>query len=220
MKATTFPVVGIGASAGGLEALERLFRNLPPNLGAAFVLILHRPYNKKSLLLGLLQKFTKMEVFEIRHGMEIQVNCVYFSPPRQNVSLYKGGIFSFPDPLLTPWNSMGIDFFFRTLAETQRENAIGVLLSGGGTDGTLGVKAIREAGGETVVQDPCISKYPEMARNAIKSGFVNTSIPVEELSGVTLVIFEQVASKEPGTSGKNKGRKKKRPSKEPSNRVN
>ena len=134
---TSFPIVGIGASAGGLEAYQELIRNLSAEQGMAFVFIMHLAPGHKSLLTELLARLTKMPVREIKNGMPIEVNHVYVKPPGANISIASGKL-KLNKMKDTGFKRMPIDWFFRSLAEEQGNRAIGVILSGTATDGRWG----------------------------------------------------------------------------------
>jgi two-component system CheB/CheR fusion protein len=175
-----FPVVGIGASAGGLEALETFFSHMPPDSGMAFVVVQHLAPRHKSILGEILKKDTQMTVQEIRDGMRIEPNQVYLNPPDKDVSLFNG-TFHLTDPSKTTRVRMPIDFCFRSLAEDQREKAVCIILSGTGSDGTLGLEEVKAAGGLTLAQAEAQAKYPFMPRSAIGSGQVDYVLPVEKM---------------------------------------
>ncbi|MEK6728496.1 MAG: CheR family methyltransferase, partial [Planctomycetota bacterium] len=179
-KITPFYIVGMGGSAGGLEAFGQFFTNMPTDSGMAFVLVSHLDPTQKGMMPELLQRFTRMQVFQVKDGMEVCPNCVYVIPPNRDMSILHGTLqlleTSAPRGLRLP-----IDFFFRHLAEDQEERAVGVILSGMGTDGTLGIKAIREKLGMVMVEDPASAKFDGMPRSAIDTGIVDYIGPVKEL---------------------------------------
>jgi two-component system, chemotaxis family, CheB/CheR fusion protein len=175
-----FPVVGIGASAGGLEALETFFSHMLPASGMAFVVIQHLAPRHKSILGEILKKDTPMIVQEIRDGMKIEPNQVYLNPPDKDVALFKG-TFYLTDPSEITRVRMPIDFFFRSLAEDQREKAVCIILSGTGSDGTLGLEEVKASGGLTLSQVEEQAKYPFMPRSAIGTGQVDYILPVEKM---------------------------------------
>ena len=148
---STFPIVGIGASAGGLEALEIFLANVPENSGMAFVIVQHLDPTHKGIMVELLQRGTSMKVFQIKDRMRVEANCVYVIPPNKDLSILHGVLNLFA-PLAPRGLRLPIDFFFRAMAEDQQENSIGVILSGMGTVGTLGLRAIKEKGGSVFVQ--------------------------------------------------------------------
>jgi two-component system CheB/CheR fusion protein len=172
-------VVGIGASAGGLEALEQFFRNVPPDSGMAFVVIQHLSPDYKSLMVELLSKHTKMKVVRVEDGMVVEPNTVYLIPPKKNMTIFHGKLF------LTNQNykmglNLPIDIFFRSLADDMAEKAIAIILSGTGSDGTLGVRAIKGAGGMVMVQDES-AKFDGMPKSAIATGLVDYILPPEKM---------------------------------------
>ncbi|MCX5723223.1 MAG: chemotaxis protein CheB [Nitrospirae bacterium] len=139
-------VVGIGASAGGLEAMEEVFRHLPPTSGMAFVVVSHQHAGHVSLLPSLLSKCTAMPVLEARDGMEVEPNRVYLAPGGTNVAILHG-ILHLMEPDVQERVPLPIDYFFRSLAEDQKQRAVGIVLSGTGSDGTVGLRAeLDEAG--------------------------------------------------------------------------
>lgn len=174
---TPFPVVGIGASAGGLQALQRLFAHSPADSGMAFVVILHLSLTHESLAASLLQHSTTMKVVQVTEAMTIVPNQVYVIPPTQDLSMVDGTI-----QLHERGDSRAlhapIDLFFRSLAETHGHFAAAVVLSGSGSDGASGSERIKECGGVVVVQLPEEAEYPSMPRSAIATGLVDYILPV------------------------------------------
>lgn len=175
-----FPIIGIGASAGGLEAFEQFFRHVPPKSGMAYILVSHLDPGHASMLTEILQRATKMPVVEADDQMKVKPDHVYVIPPNREMSIFHGALqLSIPE---TPRGQrMPIDLFLRSLAEEQGENTIGVILSGTGTDGTLGLRAILGAGGVSFVQDPSTAKYDGMPANAVQSGLTTYVLPVEKM---------------------------------------
>ncbi len=171
-KEDNFPIVGIGASAGGLEAFEAFFRHMPPDNGMAFVLVQHLDPDHESILVDLLKRATQMTVLQVQDGMRVQPNHIYVIPPNRDMALLNGTL-----QLLIPAEPRGhrmpIDFLFRSLAEDQAAGAIGIVLSGTGTDGTLGLRMIRGEGGMSMVQDPATAKYNGMPQSAINTGLID-----------------------------------------------
>ncbi|MGK0405560.1 MAG: chemotaxis methyl-accepting protein methylase [Oleispira sp.] len=172
-------IVGIGASAGGLEALEGFFSHMPAPSHLAFVVIQHDP-TQKGILAELLQRITLMTVKEASHNMKVEANCVYVIPPNKDMSILHGSLFLF-EPLAGPGFRLPIDFFFRSLASDQQERAIGVILSGMGSDGTIGFRAIKKNAGLTLIQSPELAKFDSMPRSAINAELVEIEAPAEEL---------------------------------------
>jgi two-component system CheB/CheR fusion protein len=165
-------VVGIGASAGGLEALEQFFKNVPENSGLAFVVIQHLDPTHKAMLPHLLQRVTTMKVIQADNRMEVLPDHVYVIPPNKDLSILHTELYLL-DPVAPRGLRLPIDFFLRTLAKDKRECAIGVILSGMGSDGTFGLRAIKEKVGLTVVQDPESAKFDGMPLSAIDAGLAD-----------------------------------------------
>ena len=174
-------VVGVGASAGGLEAFEQLLRSLPNDTGLAFVLVQHLAPKHESMLSELLAKATPMPVVEVTQGMRVQGNHVYVIPPNADMSISDSVLHLSP---LSPDRGlrMPIDSFFRSLADTHQSRSIGVILSGTASDGTLGLQAIKALGGVTFAQDEQSAKYSAMPRSAIAAGNVDFVLPPEAIA--------------------------------------
>jgi two-component system CheB/CheR fusion protein len=181
-KNLAFPIIGIGASAGGLEALELFLRHVPGKCGMAFVIVQHLDPTHKGIMPELLQRATPMEVFQVRDRMKIQPNCVYVIPPNKDMSILHGLLHLF-EPASPRGLRLPVDFLLRSLAEDRQEQSIGVILSGMGSDGTMGLRAIKEKGGVTLAQDPNTAKFDSMPRSAINAGLADLVAPVEELPG-------------------------------------
>ncbi len=157
-----FPIVGIGASAGGLEALEQFLSNVPENSGMAYVVIQHLDPTQKGMLPELLQRITRMKVFQVKDRMAVKPNCVYVIPPNKSMSILKGVLYLF-EPMEARGLRLPIDFFLRSLADDRHERSIGVILSGMGSDGSSGLRAIKEKNGIVMVQEPSTAKYRQHA---------------------------------------------------------
>ena len=175
-----FPIVGIGASAGGLEALELFLSHVPADSGLAFVVIQHLDPTHKAMLTELLQRATRMKTFQAKDRMQVKPNCVYVIPPNKDMSILHGALHLF-EPTTPRGLRLPIDYFFRSLAEDLHERSIGVILSGMGSDGTLGLKAIREKAGITLVQEPSSAKFDSMPHSAIAAGLGDLVAPAQEL---------------------------------------
>lgn len=173
-------VVGIGASAGGLEALQEFFRNMPVNSGMAFVVIQHLSPDYKSLMDELLARYTSMPISIITDGVVIVPDHIYLIPPRRNVVIYQGKLL-LEDQSLRKGLNLPVDIFFRSLALERGKNAIGVILSGTGSDGTLGTRAIKENGGMIMVQDEESAKFDGMPRSSIATGLVDYILPPDKM---------------------------------------
>jgi two-component system CheB/CheR fusion protein len=166
------PIVGIGASAGGLDAFEQFLSNVPENTGMAFVIIQHLDPTQKGMLPELLQRITKMKVFQVKDRMAVKPNCVYVIPPNASMSILKGVLHLF-QPIESRGLRLPIDFFFRSLAIDKKELAVGVILSGMGYDGSMGIRAIKENNGIVMVQDPSTATYDSMPLSGIDSVLVD-----------------------------------------------
>jgi two-component system CheB/CheR fusion protein len=179
---THFLVVGIGASAGGLAAFEAFFGGLPSdsNPDMAFVLVQHLAPEHTSILAEIIRKYTKMDVFEVSDGIRVERNCVYVIPPAFDMA-YINGTLQLLEPTESHGKHLPIDFFFQTLAQDQREHAIGVILSGTGSDGTQGMQAIKDAGGIVLVQAPETTEYNGMPNSAIATDLVDYILPPEAM---------------------------------------
>jgi two-component system CheB/CheR fusion protein len=177
---TTLAIVGIGASAGGLEAFEAFFSAMPADSGIAFILVSHLDPTHISILPELIQKHTKMPVLQIRDGMQMEPNTVYVVPPNQNLSILKGTL-QLLELTRTRGVNLPIDVFLRALALDQGSNAVAIILSGTGSDGTLGVKAIKAEAGMVMVQDEESAKYDGMPRSAIATGVADYILPPSEM---------------------------------------
>jgi two-component system, chemotaxis family, CheB/CheR fusion protein len=175
-----FPVVGIGASAGGLVALQQFLQGVPPGSGMAFVVVQHRDPTHDSALVEILQRATTLPVLPITDRLKLQPDHVYVIPPDRDLSLLHGE-FLLVEPMALHGLRLPIDFFFRTLAADMRERSIGVILSGMGSDGTLGLRAIRESSGSVFVQDPVTAAFDSMPRSAIAAGLADVVASPQEL---------------------------------------
>jgi two-component system CheB/CheR fusion protein len=175
-----FPIVGIGASAGGLEALELFFTQMPPEAGIAFVIIQHLDPKHKSIMDELLKRRTTMRVLQAEDGVMLEPNSVYLNQPDKDVGIFKGK-FQLTGPMESHSVRLPINHFFRSLAEDQGENAICIILSGSGSDGTLGLKELKGSGGMVMVQELQQAQYDSMPRSAIETGLVDYVLPAEKM---------------------------------------
>ena len=178
--AESFPVVGLGASAGGLDAFRKLLDALPADTGMAFVLIQHLDPTHASMMVDLLAGHTPMKVLQAADGMPLERDHVYLIPPGAYLSI-RGGALRLSEPRERHGARMPFDFFLRSLAEGCGERAICVILSGTGADGSLGLKAVKEKGGLVIVQDPEEAAYDGMPRSAIMTGAVDLVLPVAKI---------------------------------------
>jgi two-component system CheB/CheR fusion protein len=180
VEAAPFPIVGIGASAGGLEAFTELLRHLPLDTGMAFVLVQHLDPQHESALTQLLMRATSLPVREVTNNLPVEPNHVYVIPPNMNLAITQGVLKLQPrQPTRAPHHS--IDFFFESLARDQRERAMGVILSGTASDGTLGLEAIKAEGGITFAQDDS-ARYDSMPRSAITARCVDFVLSPENIA--------------------------------------
>lgn len=179
---TTFPVVGIGASAGGMEAFIELFREMPPDAGMAFVLIQHLDPKHPSYLAEALSRSVSLSVHEVEDGMTVEPNHVYVIPSDADVGILRGALTLLPRPTKERVPHLPINFFFRALAADRGRQAIGVVLSGTGSDGAEGLRAIKQAEGITFAQDPKSAKFGGMPDAAVRTGAVDSVLPVAALA--------------------------------------
>lgn len=177
-----FPVVGIGASAGGLEAFKRLLKSIPEQSGMAFVLVQHLAPNHESLLPDILQKVTTIPVLEITNDIKVEPDHIYVIPSNKMMVASDGVLLLAPRLASKKYErNLPIDIFFTSLAEVHQSHAIGVVLSGTATDGTMGLKAIKDHGGITIAQDEASAAYEGMPNSAIQAGVVDFILPPEKI---------------------------------------
>ena len=181
--------IGIGASAGGLEALQTLLQNLPTNTGACFVIVQHLSPDFKSMMCELLSKHTEMDIEEVEDGVLAKANTIYLLPPKKNMIVAQGELL-LADKVPDSGLSLPIDVFFRSLSEDQQHRAIGIILSGTGSDGSRGLKALKEAGALVIAQDPESAKFNGMPNSAINTGIVDFILRPEDM-GRQLAIYIQ-----------------------------
>ncbi len=167
-----FPIIGIGASAGGFEALEQFLANVPEKCGMAFVIVQHLDPTRKGIMAELLQRSTKMKVMQVKDQTVVRPNCVYVIPPNKNMSILHGVLHLF-EPTAERGQRLPIDFFLSSLAQDQQQKAIGVILSGMCSDGTQGLSDIKEKGGLAVAQEPANAKFDSMPRSVIDAGLAD-----------------------------------------------
>ena len=161
--------------------MEEFFRHMSPSSGMAFVVVSHQHAGHVSLLPSLLSKCTAMPVVEATDGMEVEPNRVYLAPGGTNMAILHGTL-HFMEPDSQERVPLPIDYFFRSLAEDQKQRAVGIILSGTGTDGTVGLRAIKAESGMTIAQDPQSAKYQGMPRSAIAAGVVDVVKPAGQMS--------------------------------------
>lgn len=185
-----FPIVGIGASAGGLKALEEFFKAMPQNCNTAFIIVQHLSPDYESQLPQILANYTTMPVHQIINQMEIEINAVYVIPPKNNVEIHDRKLFlkAMTDPPALP---VSIDLFFQSLAEALWDLSIAIILSGTGTDGIVGVRAIKEHSGMTMAQSPDTAKYGGMPQSAIDSGNIDIVASTVALPALLLAYIQK-----------------------------
>ena len=175
-----FPIVGIGASAGGLDALEQFFKNVPVNSGLAFVVIQHLDPTHVAMLPDILQRFTQLNVIEVTDSTVVAPDSIYVIPSNKSMSLLNGILYLF-EPIESRGLRLPIDFFFRSLANDRKGSSIGIILSGMGADGSLGLKAIKEQNGLVLVQEPASAQFDSMPLNAMTAAIPDVVAPANEL---------------------------------------
>ena len=180
MPSRKFPIVAIGASAGGLEALAQFLGHVPVGCGMAFVIIQHLDPDHKGMMPELLQRTTLMPVVQAKNRVKVRPDCVYVIPPNADLSILHDSLYLL-EPIAPRGLRLPIDFFFRALADDRQEQAIGVILSGMGSDGTLGVRAIKERGGLVLAQDPLTAKFDSMPKSIIDAGLAEIIATAEKL---------------------------------------
>jgi two-component system CheB/CheR fusion protein len=192
-----FPIAGFGASAGGLEAFTTLLQHLAPDLGMAYVLVMHLSPDHKSSLRQILQIKTKMKVHTVKDGMKVRPDNVYVIPPNALMSLVDGHLKLAPRSSVRSIGNFAVDYFLTSLASTYKNNGIGIILSGNATDGTLGLKAIKSEGGITFAQDDS-AKFSGMPKNAYNSGYADFMLSPEgiakELARLVKIPYTKLSS--------------------------
>ncbi|MEI6755009.1 MAG: chemotaxis protein CheB [Paludibacter sp.] len=208
LKSTTnksdFPIIGIGASAGGLEALEQFFENMPADNGMAFVVIQHLDPDHVGIMPELLQRITTMKVFQASDKLVVKPNHVYVIPPNKSMSILRGTLYLF-EPIETRGLRLPIDYFFKSLANDQKEKCAGIILSGMGSDGSQGIRKIKELNGIVLVQEPGNAKFDGMPRSAMNAVIVDVVATAIELPKLLINCLKHIpiASSESITDIKN-----------------
>ena len=192
-SANLFPVVGIGASAGGLDAFKKLLKAIPENSGMAYVLVQHLDPNHESMLPEILQKVTKIPVLEISNDIKVEPNHIYVIPSNKMMVATDGVLLLAPRPAKSKTErNLPIDLFFASLAEVHQEHAIGVVLSGTACDGTQGLRAIKDNGGITFAQDEASAEYDGMPHSAAQAGVVDFILPPGEIPKKLLEVTNKI----------------------------
>ena len=193
-KTGGFYIVGMGASAGGLEAFELFFKSMPPDSGMTFILVPHLDRTHVSLMPELIQKCSKMKVLQVTDGIEVKPNAVYIVPPNKDLAIISATL-QLLDPARGRGPRLPIDYFLRSLAQDQGDKAVGIILSGMGTDGTLGLRAIKQELGMAIVQDPATAKYDSMPRSAIDTDLVDYILSPEQMPQQLLAYVKHAGRK-------------------------
>lgn len=188
-----FFMVGMGASAGGLDALENFFQHMPHDSHLAFIVVTHLDPKQVSIMPELIRKQTQMKVFAIEDGLKVEPGCIYVVPPNNDVGILNGSL-QLIEFVGGSSHRSPIDYFFKTLAADQKDKAICIILSGMGTDGTLGLKAIKEELGMVMVHDPDSSKFNGMPQSAIKTGLADYILPPEKMPDQLLKYIQDTAA--------------------------
>jgi two-component system CheB/CheR fusion protein len=199
-----FPVVGIGASAGGLPALLRFFENMPQHTGMAFVVILHLSPNHTSSADQVLQRATRMPVTQVAETVRIEADHIYVIPPNQHMTMVDG-VLGLTEMERPRGAHIAIDIFFRTLAEVHRERSVAIVLSGTGSDGAVGLKRIKEQGGVTIAQLPADAEHDGMPEAAIATGIVDFVLPVVDMPQKLVELWENARAIELPPTGDGDG---------------
>lgn len=165
--AYNFAIAAMGASAGGLKALTEFFSNVIAEEPVAYIVTVHSHRDHKTQLPAIISRYTSLETFEIKQGMPVEPGKIYFNPPSMNVSI-NSGIFLLKKRLEHEVINQSIDYIFKSLARDARENVIGIIMSGTGSDGTEGLRAIERQGGSAIVQDPATAEFDGMPNNSIR----------------------------------------------------
>jgi two-component system CheB/CheR fusion protein len=184
------PIAGLVASAGGLEAFKKFFTAMPDKSGLGFVLVPHLDPKHQSLMAELIARHTAMPVIEAADGMHVEANHVYVIPPNNYMTIKRGSL-RLTGPVDPGTSQMSIDLFLRALADDRQEKAVCIVLSGTGAHGTLGLKAIKAAGGMAMVQDPATAGYPRMPESAIATGLADYVLPAEQMPQALMQFVHQ-----------------------------
>ena len=200
------PVVGLGGSAGSIEALQEFFSAMPPDTGLAFVVVIHLSAEHESILAELIQNRTSMRVMQVQQNEKVMPDVVYVIPPGKALRTLNGEI-QLSDLARPRGNHMAVDIFFRTLADTHGPHAAAVVLSGMDGDGAIGIKRIKERGGLTIAQDPEEASSSSMPHSAIHTGMVDWVLPVQDMPARLQTYFRpreapQAASRGRSTKGR------------------
>jgi two-component system CheB/CheR fusion protein len=197
-RSSELSIVGIGASAGAMDPLKEFFHEIGSEAGLAFVVVQHLDPTHTSHMAEILARQTAMKVFEAADRMPVKANCVYTIPANKYLSI-EDGVLRLTEPIKRNSLRLPIDFFFRSLAHDRGSGAIAVLFSGGGSDGTLGIREVRGAGGLVIVQHPETAQFDSMIESAISTGLVDFVLPVREIPAKLLQYVHHVSNNDEAT---------------------
>src|SRR5690348_6039504 len=189
-QALPFPVVGVGASAGGIEALQRLFSLLPASKDIAYIVVVHLAADYPSRLANILERVTSTPFTQVMSPVSVQLNNVYVIPPGHYLVFDRGYLRLEPIPEPRAQRK-AIDVLFTSLSEGQGERSIGIVLTGADHDGTVGLKAIKAAGGMVMAQAPETAEHPDMPQSAVQTGLVDHVVPIEEMGEILIQYIER-----------------------------
>ena len=183
-------IVGIGASAGGLEALQTFVKNLPANANISYIIAQHLSPTYKSMMVVLLQKESKIKILEAQNGLVAAANTAYICPPNKNITI-SDSIIHLSEPVAATYSPKpSVDLLFESIANSKVDKAIGIILSGTGSDGSRGIRAIKAEGGFTIAQEPESAKYDGMPISAINTGNIDLILPPENIADELLDIIK------------------------------
>jgi two-component system CheB/CheR fusion protein len=188
-----FRIIAIGASAGGVEAFESLFKTMPATTGFSFVVVTHLLPKHTSVLTEIISKFSRMQVFTIQKSIEIEKNCIYVLPPDKNVEIKHGNLLTVKQSE-PHYDNRPVDHFFKSLAQDQGDRSIAVVLSGSGSDGTMGMRSIKKAGGIVIVQNPDTARFEGMPQSAVDTHLADFVLPINLIIKEIITISKKEAS--------------------------
>jgi len=192
-KSSNILYVGIGASAGGLDALKKFLSNIPDQRGIAFIIVQHMDPTHKSGLVNILEHSTSLKVLKVEDGVQVLPNQVYIIPPNKDMGIIRGRL-QLMEPIEPHGLRMPINYFFTSLAQDQQDKSVGIILSGFGSDGSIGLKAIKAHGGICIAQDPSTAISDGMPTSAINTGLIDMILTPEEIPE-KLITYSNSSSK-------------------------
>jgi two-component system chemotaxis response regulator CheB len=186
-----FDIVAIGSSAGGIKALEIILSALPKDFPVPILIVQHLDPHHKSLIVDIMQRHSKLRVIEAIDGDTMKPSTVYIAPPNRHLLVNEGNI-QLTSTAFFHFSRPSIDLLFESIAATFGERAIGIILTGSGQDGSMGIKAIKETGGTTIAQDEATSEYGSMPQSAISTGMVDLVLPIQEIAPAIIALTREV----------------------------